>query len=162
MKPVARSLLEVAASFGLLGWLYAAACAAYRPAMLAEPVAAVFPVRRDTFGVFCFVVSLLAAFALQVPDGSVFRRLAPRPGPLDAALRTVVVYGLLTWAYVTVNSLAHPETIGRRLTHFASVPTEGATAVVCFAGSAAALFVLRLRLRRRSVDAEADRGGRGA
>ena len=159
MRPVARSFLEVAALFGLLGWLYAAACAAFRPGLLSKPIAGVpLHMHRDTFGVCSFAVSLVATFALQVHSGSVFRRLEARPGVRDAALRTVVVFGLLAWAYVAVNSLTHPATTGRRLTHFAPWPTEGAVAVVCFAASAASLFALRLRARPAALG-ETHRGG---
>jgi uncharacterized membrane protein (DUF485 family) len=161
MRPVVRSFLEVAAVFGLLGWLYAAACAAFRPTLLSTPIAAAPPhMRRDTFGAGSFVVSLVATFALQVRSGSVFRRLAARPGVLDAALRTVVIFGLLTWAYVAVNSLTHPATIGRQFAHFTPTPTEGTVAVVCFAASAVSLFTLRLRGRPRVPD-EPHRGGDG-
>ena len=159
MRPVDRSFLEVAALFGLLGWLYAAACAAFRPGLLSKPIAAVpLNMHRDTFGAFSFAVSLVATFVLQVHSGSVYRRLAARPGVLDAALRTVVVFGLLAWVYVAVNSLTHPATVGHRLTHFAPWPTEGTVAVVCFAASAASLFALRLRARL-AAPGEPHRGG---
>lgn len=161
MGRVARSFLEVAALFGLLGWLYAAACAAFRPGLLTMPIAFTpLHMRRDTFGACSFAVSGVAAFALQIRSGSVFRRLAARPGVLDAALRTVVVFGLLTWAYEAVNSLTHPTTTVRPFAHFATSPSEGTVAVVCFAVSAAALFALRLRARPRASD-EPHRGGDG-
>src|SRR5207249_2686284 len=111
-----------------------------------------------TFGACSFAVSLAATFALQVHSGSVFRRLAARPGVLDAALRTVVVFGLLVWAYVAVNSLTHPATICHRFGHFVPWPTEGTVAVVCFAASAASLFELRLRARLAALG-DPHRGG---
>ncbi len=149
MKQLARPLTEVAFVHGLLGWLYVAACAATRPEELDVAVATLFPVRRDTFGAGCFAVSALAAFALQVRSAAgpaPWRPARPaRRGPVDAALRTVVGYALLTWAYLCVNSLTHPETVGRQFTHFVPVPTEGTTAAVCFVASAAALLALRVR-----------------
>jgi hypothetical protein len=54
-----------------------------------------------------------------------------------------VVYGLLVWAYLAVNSLTHPETMALPLTHFLPWPLEGETAVACFVLSAAAFFILR-------------------
>ncbi|WP_059010416.1 hypothetical protein [Streptomyces specialis] len=148
-----RPALEVTAVHGLLGWLYVAAVAAVRPDDLTVPITSLLPLRRDTFGTCCFAASAAAAFALQagarspLPWAPDRPRRAPRPGPVDAALRTVLAYGLVVWAYLAVNSLTHPETIALRLTHFAPFPTEGATAVACFAASAAALVALRVRIR---------------
>ena len=145
-----RPLLAVALVHGLLGWLYCAAWAAFRPNELPAPVSSWLPLRRDTFGVCCFAASALAFFLLQLSGE---QRPAVLPyhrggGAVVAALRTLVVFPLLAWAYLCVNSLTHPSTIGWRLTHFASVPTEGKTAVCCYAISAVALFALRLRESR--------------
>ena len=153
MRPLIRPLLEVAAFQGLLGWLYVAACAAARPADMSQAIAAVLPMRRDTFGACCFVLSALAAFALQV-RGEVHRPRRPLTrGPAAAALRTVTVYALLVWAYLSVNSLTHPQTIGRQLTHFSPTPSEGTTAVACFAVSAGTLLALRALGVRRTTPA---------
>lgn len=146
-RPVLRAAAETAMVFGLLGWLYVAAVAATRPGALSEAVAAVLPLRRDTFGVFCFTGSGLAAFALHARTGTFWARRGGRPGAAEAALRIVVGYGLLTWAYLCVNNLTHPATTGVRLTHFASSPAEGTAAVACFIAAAAALFLLRGRGR---------------
>ncbi|MEZ0092693.1 hypothetical protein [Streptacidiphilus sp. EB129] len=149
-RPSVRPLLEVALLHGLLGWLYVAAVAATRPDAMAVPIASVLPMRRDTFGACCFAVSGLAAFALQAGEQA-FRRRPVRRGAVDAALRTVVGYALLVWAYLCVNSLTHPGTTARQLTHFATVPTEGTAAVGCFAASAVALYLLRSRGARRAA-----------
>jgi hypothetical protein len=153
MRPAVRALLEAAFVHGLLGWLYAAAVAAFRPDSLSQHIASVLPVRRDTFGACCFVVSAAAAFALQARgEWALFGgRRTPRPGAVDAALRTLTGYALLVWGYLCVNSLTHPETLERRLTHFLPVPTEGTTADVAFTLSGAALFALRLRGGRRAA-----------
>ncbi|TDT98542.1 hypothetical protein EDD99_6769 [Streptomyces sp. 846.5] len=145
MRGLRRSALEVALVHGLLGWLYVAAVAVFRLQDLALPIASPLPVRRDTFGACCFAVSALASFALQLGTGTLWVRRERRRGPVDAALRTIVVYTLLAWAYLGANSITHPETIARQLTHFTDFPTEGTTAVWCFAASAAALFALRTR-----------------
>ena len=143
MRSLTRPLLEVAAFHGLLGWLYVAAAAATRPDSLSLPITAVLPMRRDTFGACCLAVSALAALALQVRGEAHRPRRPLTPGTAAAVLRTVTGYALLVWAYLCVNSLTHPDTIGRRLTHFSPTPAEGTTAVVCFAASAAALLALR-------------------
>ena len=150
-RPVLRAAAETAMVFGLLGWLYVACVAATRPGALSEAVAAVLPVRRDTFGVFCFGCSALAAFALHTRTGSFWTRRPGRPGGREAALRTVLGYGVLAWAYLCVNNLTHPATTGARLTHFAATPSEGTAAVACFAAAAAALFLLRRRGRAADV-----------
>jgi hypothetical protein len=154
MRAGVRALAEVALVHGLLGWLYVAAWAAARPGDLSAPVTSLLTLRRDTFGALAFAASAAAAFALQTGRGRPGQSLVPRcpvrSGTVDAALRTVVGYALLVWAYLCVNSLTHPETIGRRLTHFAPLPTEGATAVACYLSSALALFALRVRAARRA------------
>jgi hypothetical protein len=154
MKRVARPLAETAMVYALLGWLYVAACAAFRPEDMSAPITALIPMRRDTFGCLCFAASALCAAGLQVGTG---RILAPRPrgtGAADAVVRTAAGYCFLVWAYLCVNSLTHPYTIALRLTHFAAVPTEGATAVSCFLLSIAAF--LTLRLRGRGLGSEQD------
>ncbi|WP_145909854.1 hypothetical protein [Kitasatospora viridis] len=144
-------LLDVALVHGLLGWLYVAAWAATRPGTLSGELSSWLPLRRDTFGALCFALSAAAHLVRGLrPAGPPWRdRTRPGPGqPGDrvaAVLRTLVGYPLLVWAYLCVNSLTHPQTIDRQLTHFAPVPTEGTTAVACFALSAAALLALRLR-----------------
>jgi hypothetical protein len=64
---------------------------------------------------------------------------------LPALLRTVFGYGLLLWVYVAVNSLTHPVTMSRQLTHFLPWPSEGDTGSACFALSALAFLILRMR-----------------
>jgi hypothetical protein len=167
LRQAARPAAETAMVFGLLGWLYVAAVAATRPGSLSEHVAAVLPVRRDTFGAACFLVSALCAFGLRARLGTYWLKPPPAGGPdpadatphppgrpsapqrrgglAEAALRTFVGYALLAWAYLCVNNLTHPQTTGMRLVHFFASPSEGTTAVACFAAAAVALFLLRGR-----------------
>jgi hypothetical protein len=141
-----RAAAEVVMLYGLLGWAYVAVYAAAFPNELDHPIAAVLPLRRDTFGVLAFAASAVAATALRAVTGRLWSRgdgARRRRGWWRAVLHTVVGYGLLAWAYLCVNSLTHAWTIGMRLTHFSPWPTEGDTAVAGFAGSAVALFLLR-------------------
>lgn len=131
--------------FGLLGWIYVAAVAAFRPSDLSLHIAAVLPLRRDTFGFGCFVLSALCAFGLRARSGTYWLRLSRRSDAWEAALRTGIGYALLAWAYLCTNSVTHPSTVGLHLTHFYAHPAEGTTAVCCFAAAAAALFALRVR-----------------
>jgi hypothetical protein len=182
MKPRLRAAAEVAVVHGLLGWIYVAALAAVYPNALGQHIAAILPVRRDTFGAAAFAVSALSAVSLQARTGRVWTRggrTGPdrpspdqpgpdqprldqprldqsRPGLTRAVLNVVVVYGLLAWAYLCVNSLTHPWSTGIQLTHFVAWPSEGSTAVFCFAASAVALFLVRSAVR-----AAGDGGGDG-
>jgi hypothetical protein len=71
---------------------------------------------------------------------------------LRATLRTVFLYGLLVWIYLAVNSLTHPETLPKPLTHLLPWPTEAETAALSFVLSAAAFLALRAsRLRTKAV-----------
>ena len=142
-----RAAAEVVALYGLLGWVYVAVYAAAFPDRLDHTIAAVLPLRRDTFGILAFAASAAAATALRARTGRLWRRRArtAEPGWAGAVLHTVFGYGLLAWAYLCVNSLTHPWTIGMRLTHLAAWPSEGGTAVAGFAASAVALFLLRSR-----------------
>lgn len=133
---------------GLLGWVYVAVLAAARPTVLSEHIAAVLPVRRDTFGAVCLLGSALCAFTLRARTGAYWVRLKGKAGALDAALRTTAVYALLVWVYLCVNSVTHPQTTGMRLIHFWSSPSEGTTAVGCFIAVTAGLFAVRMRGRR--------------
>lgn len=145
MKRLVRPTVETAMVFGLLGWLYAAACAAVRPQEMSAAVTALVPMRRDTFGCVCFAVSAVSAGWLQVGTGRLFAPGRRGTAAVDALLRTAAGYALLVWVYLCVNSLTHPYTLGMRLTHFSAEPTEGSTAVACFLLALAAFLALRLR-----------------
>ncbi|HEY3873348.1 MAG TPA: hypothetical protein VGM10_33635 [Actinocrinis sp.] len=155
MNPRLRAAAEVVLVHGLLGWIYVAALAAVYPNALGQHIAAVLPLRRDTFGALAFAASALAAVSLQTRTGRFWaRRSLSGPGLTRAVLNVVVVYGLLTWAYLCVNSLSHPWSTGLQVTHFVSRPSEGTTAVFCFAASAVCLFLVR------SAAGDADGGAR--
>lgn len=144
MNRAPRAAAEVVLIYGLLGWIYVAAYAAAYPRALSVPIAAVVPLRRDTFGALAFAASALAATLLQARTGRLWAHLAaPSRGVTRAVLNTAAGYGLLVWAYLCVNSMTHPWTMPMRLTHFAPWPSEGATAVASFAVSAIALFLVR-------------------
>lgn len=139
-----RAAAEVVLVYGLLGWIYVAAYAAAYPRELSEQIAAAVPMRRDTFGAMAFAASATAAIVLRARTGQLWeRRGAPVRGLIRAVLNTVAGYGLLVWAYLSVNSMTHPWTMPMQLTHFVPWPSEGSTAVACFAASALALFLVR-------------------
>jgi hypothetical protein len=138
-----RAAAETVMVFGLLCWIYVAAVAAFRPDSLNASIASVLPLRRDTSSVLCFTASAFAAFLLHARTGRFWARRPGRRGTAEAALRVLIGYCLLAWAYLCVNNLTHPSTTGLHLTHFAAHPAEGTTADICFAAAAVALFLLR-------------------
>ncbi len=144
MNPRMRAAAEVALVHGLLGWIYIAAYAAAVPQELSRHVADLVPLRRDTFGALAFAASALAAITLQARTGRLWiRRSEPVRGLWHAVLNAVAGYGLLVWVYLCVNSMTHPWTLSKRLTHFFPWPSEGGTAVASYAASAVALFLVR-------------------
>jgi hypothetical protein len=72
-RALAKALVEGVAIYGLLGCLYVMAIAVGVPDRLDLRVSAFLPVRRDTFGVLCFLASLTAAI--------VWASLTSRPRP---------------------------------------------------------------------------------
>ena len=53
-------------------------------------------------------------------------------------------YGLFGWIYITANSVVHPLTLDKQLTHFLSVPTESQFGLACFILSGLAWLSLSL------------------
>ena len=65
-------------------------------------------------------------------------------GIVDGILSTVALYAFAGWVYIALNAVVHPESLGRRLTHFAAWPREDTFGVVCFATSFASALALRI------------------
>lgn len=65
-RPLLVAVLECAAVYGLLGWAYVAVVAAVHPNALDVPIAALLPLRRDTFGIVCFASSVIAFAVLDL------------------------------------------------------------------------------------------------
>lgn len=67
---------------------------------------------------------------------------------LERVLMVVALYAFAGWAYIALNAVVHPESLGWPLTHLASWPHEDTFGIVCFATSfitALAAAVLRGR-----------------
>ncbi|GAA1961515.1 hypothetical protein GCM10009838_17640 [Catenulispora subtropica] len=143
-----RPAAETAMVAGLLGWVYVALIAVLRPGVLSEPITAVLPLRRDTFGALCLALSFGCAFALRARTGTFWTRRAGRPDAVEAGLAAVGGYSFLVWVYLCLDNLSHPQTTGYRLTHFFEHPSEGTTAVLCFLLLSGCLFGLRVRKAR--------------
>jgi len=148
MRTMYRPAAETLMVAGLLGWAYVALIAVLRPHVLSEPIAAVLPMRRDTFGALSLMLSFGSAYVLRARTGKFWTRRPGRPDTAEAGLAAVGGYAFLVWVYLCLNNLFHPETTGYRLTHFWEHPSEGTTAVLCFLLLSACLFGLRVRKGR--------------
>jgi hypothetical protein len=69
IRRAVTALLEMFALYGIMGWLYVAVLATARPDDLAHALTHWLPVRCDTFGALCFVISALAYLLLNVRAG---------------------------------------------------------------------------------------------
>jgi hypothetical protein len=59
------ALLRTIRLYGFAGWVYVALVAAFRPNHLSQPIVHLLrPLRCDTFGAMCFVVSGMAALIM--------------------------------------------------------------------------------------------------
>lgn len=61
-----------------------------------------------------------------------------------AILRTIRLYAFAAWAYLAANSISHPPTMRKQLTHFVGWPHENTAAVTCALSSMIAFFTLHL------------------
>lgn len=61
---ILRSLSRTLYLFGLFGWIYIALNAEFHPWTLSLPLTHFLPFpREDTFGVICFIVSMISYFS---------------------------------------------------------------------------------------------------
>lgn len=148
MRTMSRPAAETLMVAGLLAWVYVASVAVLRPDTLSTHIAAVLPVRRDTFGAVSLAVSFACAYALRARTGTFWARRTGRPDAAEAGMAAVGGYAFLVWVYLCLNNLSHPRTTGYRFTHFWEHPSEGTTAVLCFVLLSACLFGLRVRKAR--------------
>lgn len=61
-----------------------------------------------------------------------------------ASVRTLFVYSTVIAIYLMVNSITHPETMAKPLTHVLPWPTEGSALVFALLCSGSSFFLLRL------------------
>lgn len=138
----------------LLCWLSTCLVASFRGAYLARPYWNVIPaLRTDTCGAIAFVVagvSLMASEYLRLArhhNAVVRPHQAPNRGPAQlvaqAASETIAILSTGLVAYISVNAVTHPVTLGIHATHFASWPSEGALRVIALFACVASVAVLR-------------------
>jgi hypothetical protein len=153
-----RRLAEAAAAgsaYGaLLCWLSTCAVASFHGAYLTRPYWAAIPaLRTDTCGALAFVVaavSLTASEYLRLRrrhTGKAFNTPARSPRKMElgarAASETVAVLSTGLVAYISVNAVTHPVTLGIHATHFAPWPAEGTLRVLALLGCVASVATLR-------------------
>lgn len=78
---------------------------------------------------------------------------------LVAILRGIRLYAFAGWVYLAANSISHPGTMRKPLTHFVGSPHENTVAAGCALSSAIAFFSLRLIESRKNPAAEAPSTG---
>jgi hypothetical protein len=153
--PLAEAAATGLAVSGGLCWAGAAALAGFRPHLLGLPYWYEIPrLRTDTCGAVAF---LATAICLVISKYLRLRRLAaagpaPVPGPVPAGAgerltvavsETAAVLSAALVAYLSVNAVTHPQTLGIQATHFASWPTEGTLRVLALVVCAVSVGVLR-------------------
>ena len=144
-RPMLTAFIDTAVVFGILGWLYVAVIAVLYPDELSFPIVVGIPIRRDTFGTFCFGVSAVAYFVRAIrqqsgaSDDAIYRRTVSR-----ALSSTTFVYSTTVVIYLLANSITHPETMTLPFSHFLGWPTEGAVLVFALFCSVLSFFFLQL------------------
>ncbi len=155
----ARFVIEAAAAGLAYGagacWVSTCIVASFRPAGLSRPYWYEIPgLRTDTCGVLAFAA---AAAGLAVSEYLRLRRARSNPvrpasartAAALAAAETAAILATALVAYLSVNAVTHPVTLGIRATHFAPWPTEGTLRVVALVVCALAVALLRyVRVRR--------------
>jgi hypothetical protein len=152
-----RSYLEGAVT----GLAYAGALAAlsvfvvgsFRPGQLASPYwERIGRLRTDTFGFVCFFMATvtfawseflrLSRMARHRPEA-----IKPDTGPLPllalATARALAIASAVLVAYLSVNAVTHPQTLGLSATHLFSWPTESTLRAAALILTACAVAVAR-------------------
>ena len=140
----AVAFYRVVAFYALLVWAYGAMTAVFKLSRLKDTLIVSVPISRiDTSATAAFIVSALFFFAADYGNS---RRASARlkDSILASTLRVIAYYGLLGWLYIVGNSLVHPETLHKQLTHLSNVPTESQFGITCFLASALAALLLAL------------------
>jgi hypothetical protein len=140
----AVAVYRVVAIYALLVWAYGALTAVFKLSRLTDPLIGSIAISRtDTSAAAAFIVSALSFFAANYSQSR--RALTPlKDSVLAGILRVLTYYGFLGWLYIVGNSLVHPETLHKQLTHLSTIPTESQFGISCFVASALAALALSL------------------
>jgi hypothetical protein len=150
-----RKLVVESVAFGLgytavLVWAGSALVGSFGYSEARPYWAAIPHLRTDTAGVIAFavaIVSLAVSRYLQLRrrNGAPVEPVARSAGVLavQAVAETAVVLATGLVAYLSLNAVTHPETLGMQLTHLLSWPTEGTVRVLALLICLAAVAVRR-------------------
>jgi hypothetical protein len=138
---------------GALAALSVLAVGSFRPADLPSPYwGRIGWLRSDTFGLFCFLVAVLAFTYSEFLRLSRLTRTGSDtergdPGPLAlfalAAARVTAVASTTLVVYLSVNAITHPYTLVLPVTHLLSWPTESTVRAGALFVTACAVAVSR-------------------
>jgi len=152
-----NSLIVEAATLGIayssgLCWTSTCVVASFRVAYLAKPYwSAISDLRTDTCGAAAFI---LTTVCLAVSEYLRLRRrygvgaqlaVGATRGVLAAlaVAKTAAVVSTGLFAYLSINTVTHPVTLGMPATHFSPWPTEGSLRVLALATAMLAVGGLR-------------------
>jgi uncharacterized membrane protein YidH (DUF202 family) len=146
----------------ILCWASTCLVASFRVAELAMPYwSAIGCLRTDTCGAAAFIVAavtLALSEYLRLGSGRRFEREMASSGTAwqrasVALAEAAVVMSTGLVAYLSINAVTHPVTLGMPATHFSPWPTEGTLRVLALAVCVAAVGALRYLRARDVVDA---------
>jgi hypothetical protein len=127
-------------------WCYVAAVATLHPQYLPLHFFGRIPIRTDTTGIWCFVLStaLLMVTGYRHALAEQNSRLARY---IFAVARSLAFHAAAGWAYLASSSISHRFSLDRPLTHVLPWPSEGTASIVSLATALVALsmyFILRV------------------
>ncbi len=138
------AIYGIVALYAFLVSLYGVTTAIFRPSRLSRPlIPAIGAPRIDTSATIALIVSGLF-FVLRDVRRSRDNARSFRSNVSGGVLRMFTWYGLFGWLYIAANSVVHPFTLNKQLTHFLSVPTESQFGAACFILSGIAWLSLTL------------------
>jgi hypothetical protein len=159
-KLIVEAVMLGVAYSSILCWASACIVASFRVADLAMPYwSAVRDLRTDTCGAAAFIA---AAVCLALSEYLRLRRLRDRGGEPAATgtsralsglavAKTTAVLSTGLVAYLSINAVTHPVTLGMSATHFAPWPTEGTLRVLALGACMVAVGALRYLSVRNGI-----------
>jgi hypothetical protein len=121
-------------------WCYVAAVATLHPQYLPLHFFGRIPIRTDTTGIWCFVLStaLLMVTGYRHALAEQNSRLAKY---MFAVARSLAFHAGAAWAYLASSSISHRFSLDGPLTHVLSWPSEGTASILSLATALVALSV---------------------
>lgn len=121
-------------------WMYVALVGIFTPRYLPLGFDGTLPIRTDTSGEAAFAASTCLLVLTSVFGSGLFSTRGSARVIWSVA-RSLALHATAGWAYISANSISHPDTLHLPLTHFASWPTEGGFAIGCMVVAVSSLCV---------------------